>query len=405
MRFRLLYFYGWRNDKQWYFDGVLLILTLFTIVAWAWLLLLRGFFWKCELLPRTAEEESASWPPVAAIVPARNEAATIEHNLASLRRQDYPGKLSIILIDDNSSDDTAGRAQSTARGEGLPLHIIRGRDLPQGWTGKLWALAQGVEHASIITPDAGYLWLTDADIVHDPRALHDLVRQAENQSLDLISTMALLHCGSFAERLLIPAFVFFFRKLYPFRWVNDRRRKTAAAAGGSLLVRARALSAAGGLQAIRGALIDDCALAQLIKSLGPIRLELTVWSRSIRPYTFSGIWHMVARTAYTQLDYSPLWLLLTVLSMCLMYLAPLAGLAGGCLSGDPVSAGIGAAAWILMALAYWPTARLYKQPAWMALSLPAAATLFTLMTIDSARRHWLGRGGLWKDRIHHPRPM
>jgi hopene-associated glycosyltransferase HpnB len=383
-------------EKSGILAAVLLLLTCLSLAAWLYLIFLRGFFWKSDLQSEPDAIELAQWPPVAAVVPARNEAAVIKRTLASLRHQDYPGDFSIVLVDDNSEDGTAELARQILDEKGHPLHVIGGASLSPGWTGKLWAMAQGAGQAETILPHATYLWFTDADLEHDPQALRSLVRQAESRNLDLVSTMALLHCASFWERLLIPAFVFFFRKLYPFRQVNAPHHPMAAAAGGSILVRRQALQKSGGLEAIRGELIDDCALARQIKARGPIHLELTRHSRSIRPYDFADIWRMVARSAYTQLNHSVLWLLATVTGMILIYFVPWISLLSGSLMGSLTIAALGGTTWALMALAYWPTIHLYRQPGWMTLLLPVAALLYTIMTIDSARQHWRGKGGMWK---------
>jgi hopene-associated glycosyltransferase HpnB len=257
---------------------------------------------------------------------------------------------------------------------------------------------QGAERANRLVPDARYIWFTDADIEHDSGILRDLVSKAETGNLDLVSTMVRLHCTSPWERLLIPAFIFFFQKLYPFRLVNDPRRRIAAAAGGSMLVRAPSLRGAGGLTAIRGELIDDCALARLIKKNGPIWLGLTGRSRCIRRYGLADIWRMVARSAYTQLRHSPIQLAATSAVMMLLYFVPVAALAWGCASSHYACALAGGATWILMASVYRPMMRLYGQASLASLFLPAAAFLFTIMTLDSARRHWQGKGGMWKGR-------
>jgi len=229
---------------------------------------------------------------VAAVVPARDESAVIERSLSSLRRIDYPGRFFIVLIDDGSRDGTAALAADVAAGPGHPVDIVTGKPLPEGWTGKLWAMAQGRQRIDGVLPEARYAWFTDADVEHDPQALRDLVWQAESQGLDLVSNMALLHCASFWERLLITALVFYFRKLYPFRQVNTPRHSVAAAGGGSMLVRLETLQQAGRFERIRGELIDDCALARILKACGKIWLGLTIHSRSIRPYSFADIWRM-----------------------------------------------------------------------------------------------------------------
>jgi hopene-associated glycosyltransferase HpnB len=321
-------------------------------------------------------------------------------------------------VDDQSTDGTAKIAQQVAQNlnQKSQLHIIAGVPLPAGWTGKLWAMEQGIRHAQSLTPLPDYLLFTDADIEHEGGNLRRLTAKAQQDDLDLVSLMVLLRCESFWEQLLIPAFVFFFQKLYPFRWVNDSTKATAAAAGGCILIRHGALTQIGGIQAVRQALIDDCALAQAVKSSrgtgedacspekqvkGRIWLGLTSSTRSLRPYPcLASIWKMVARTAYTQLNYSPLLLLGTLVGMSLIYLvSPISVLLGG-LTGHWLIAIAGLSGWLLMALAYLPILRFYECSPWLALSLPAIAFLYTLMTLDSALRHWQGRGGAWKGRVY-----
>ncbi len=383
-------------------------LAALSLAAWLYLVFLHGRFWRAEprlALPAQAQDYPGGWPAVAAVVPARNEAPLIGRALGAVLAQDYPGALTLVVVDDHSEDGTAeaARKAAAAAGQGDRVSVVRAAPLPAGWAGKPWALAQGVERAEAIAPEARYLWFTDADIEHDPPVLRALVARAEAGRLDLVSLMALLNCESRWERLLMPAFVFFFRKLYPFAWVNDPKRGTAAAAGGCMLVRRGALEAAGGLGAIRGALIDDCALAGAIKPDGPIWLGLATATRSIRRYSgLGGIWNMVARTAFAQLRHSPALLVATVIAMLVVYLGPpIAAIAGG-LAGAAPAAVMGLASWLLMAGAYGPTLRLYRRPAWSAALLPVAALLYTLMTVDSARSHWRGRGGRWKGRTHAP---
>ena len=372
------------------------ILAALSLGIWIYLLLGRGGFWRgVDRDDRSpAFAEPVRWPDVVAVVPARNEADVIGHSLGSLLAQDYPGRFSVVLVDDNSSDGTAGvaRAAATARPERLAL--IGGRPLPGGWTGKLWALEQGVAVA-MQSVQPHYLFLTDADIVHRPDALRRLVARAEAGDLALTSLMVELRCRSFAERALIPAFVFFFQMLYPFAWVRRRDRAIAAAAGGCSLVRSDALARAGGIVAIRHAVIDDCALAALLKPHGPIWLGLTRCSRSIRPYPdIADIRRMVARSAYAQLGYSPLILLGTILGLLLTFAAPplLA------IFGTSLAVPTAAAAWLLMAVSFVPTLLFYElSPLW-APALPAIATAYLLFTLDSAWQHLRGRGGMWKGR-------
>ena len=287
------------------------VLGFAPLVAWLYLLFGRGMFWMTR--ERDADDAVAPdiWPSVVAVVPARDEADVIERTVATLTKQDYKGDFKVILVDDQSSDATSETARA------LGCAVIDGQQRPPGWTGKLWAVKQGIAAAG--APD--YLWLTDADIAHTNNNLTKLVTRAEAGGLVLTSLMAKLHCGNAAERFLIPAFVFFFDMLYPFAWVNDREHPTAAAAGGCMLVRREALEKAGGIDAIKGEIIDDCAFGRLMKAQGPIWLGLTGRSVSVRSYSFSDIEKMVARSAYAQLSYSPLLLAGTVLGMVVVYLA------------------------------------------------------------------------------------
>jgi hopene-associated glycosyltransferase HpnB len=380
------------------------IIAAIVLAIWLYLVAARGGFWRAAerdddgALPATPP---ATWPTVTAVVPARDEAATIGECVASLLRQDYHGSFNVIVVDDQSRDGTARLAREAAAARGTPdrLNVISGRPLPAGWTGKLWAQSQGIEAAAQAPTPPEYLLLTDADIVFAPGALSSLLRRAENERLVLNSLMVKLRCKSFAERMFVPAFVFFFQMLYPFAWVDDPRRATAAAAGGCMLVRRDALGAAGGLAAIRGALIDDCALAKLLKGQGAIALALTDNANSLRAYPSIGdIRHMVARTAYAQLGYSPLVLAGTVLGLALTYLAPLALtlFAGG------FAQFAGLFAWAMMAIAFRPILRFYGMSglrSWIwAAALPAIAAIYMAFTLDSAYQHARGRGGMWKGR-------
>ena len=385
------------------------IVTLLSLAFWVGVLALRGGFWRpgpfLDDSP-PAHSDHSDWPGVVCVIPARNEEKTIGGTVESLLGQDYPGPVSVIVVDDNSDDGT-GEAAKGAAGEPGRLIVFSGKPLEPGWSGKLWAVCQGLEAADEAdaaappgaSPGASYVLLTDADITHDPGCLRRLVAKAEGENLDLVSLMVRLRSESGWEKLLIPAFIFFFQKLYPFPWVNDPARKTAAAAGGCMLVRRRALLESGGVEAIRGRLIDDCALAAQIKARGPIWLGLTTRVRSARAYGSLGeIWNMVARTAFEQLGNSVFALIATVIVMFVAYLVPLLasfGLLGG---GAPVIA-LGLLIWWgLMGVAYASTLKLYGLPwTWTAL-LPLAALLFILMTVSSAIRTWRGRGGGWKGR-------
>jgi hopene-associated glycosyltransferase HpnB len=384
----------------------LTIIAALPLLAWLYLVLLRGGYWRAaERLPDPPAVLEA-WPDVVAVVPARDEADAVGEAIASILSQDYAGRLDAILVDDHSSDGT-GEAAATAAaraGRERRLTVIQAADLPSGWSGKVWAQAQGMAHADAHLPEARYVWLADADIAHGPETLRRLVAKAEAERRDLVSLMALLSCASAWERLLIPPFVYFFQMLYPFAWVNDPRRRTAAAAGGCMLVRREALARAGGLAAIKGALIDDCALARAIKKDGAIWLGLTETTRSIRPYQGLGdIWRMVARSAYTQLRHAPILLAGTLVGMALVYLAPPLALLSWPWHGRAEVAIFGGLAWAMMTLSAVPTYRLYGLAPWRAATLPLAAALYASMTFDSAWRHWRGRGGAWKGRTHQGR--
>lgn len=364
------------------------------LAIWLVLLFGRGMYWRARERDDRLEpsQDLPHWPSVTAVVPARNEADVIRDTIGSLIAQDYPGKLRVILVDDESTDGTAEAAKSLD--DGARLTVITGAKRPQGWTGKLWAVSQGVALAGERdAPD--YVWLTDADIAHTPQNLTHLVARAEEDGLALTSLMAKLHCKSWSERVFIPAFVYFFDMLYPFRWVNDPKRKMAAAAGGCMLIRREMLEAAGGIAAIRQEIIDDCAMGRLMKGQGPIWLGLTHRARSIRPYAGMGeIRRMVARTAYAQLQYSPLLLLGTLIGLVLMFLAP----PYWALFAPGSSWMAGAVTWGLMAASFRPVLRFYgRSPLW-GLALPAIGLLYALFTLDSAVQHWRGRGGMWKGR-------
>ena len=380
------------------------VLAAMPVAAWIALLFARGGFWRAEPCLDTSDSAAANlrdWPEVAAVVPARDEAETIGEAVRGLVAQNYPGVFSIVVVDDESSDDTARIARNA--GGGAEVDVIPSGPLADGWKGKVWALSSGFAHVAAKRPDVRYFWLSDADIVHPPDTLRALVGESEVRSLDLMSLMVRLRAETFWERLLIPPFVFFFRKLYPFSWVNDPGRRVAAAAGGCILLRRSALQRIDGIGAIKDALIDDIALARAVKPGGPIRLVLADGSRSIRRYRSLGeIWTMVARSAFDQLNYSALALIGTVLGMTLAYLAPPVLALSLPLHGDPAAAALAVSAWIAMAVVAYPTGRLYGLPPWAGLALPVAAALFVAMTLDSARGHWAGRGRAWKSRVYAP---
>lgn len=377
--------------------------AVFPVVAWIYLLYFRGGFWRADQVLASHATDSANQSAVAVVVPARNEATTIARTVSSVLSQDYDGQISAVVVDDGSDDGTAQEAKRAAPNRDV-LKVLSGLPLEAGWTGKLWAVSQGVSEAERSMPEAEFLLLTDADIEHPPSILRRLMGKATAGDLDLVSLMVKLRCLSLWERLLIPAFVFFFQKLYPFPWVNDPRRPTAAAAGGCMLVRRSALQRAGGISMIRGELIDDCALARLIAdSGGKVWLGLSDESRSLRAYEKLGdIWNMVARTAFVQLRHSALLLIGTVIGMAVIYLAPPVFSVFGVIRGEFAIAALGAVAWTLMSVAFYPTVRFYGLAAPWVLTLPAAAALYSVFTLDSARRHWIGRGGTWKGRVQDP---
>jgi hopene-associated glycosyltransferase HpnB len=377
------------------------LLAAIALAAWAYLLFGRGMFWLARERGDQASPGAppTHWPSVAAIVPARNEADVVARAIGSLLDQAYPGDLRVILVDDNSTDGTGAIARGLANGE--RLEVLAGATLPGGWTGKLWALHQGIERASASTAPPDFLLLTDADIAHQADNVRCLVERAHAGELVLVSLMARLTVQTWAERLLIPAFVFFFDMLYPFAWVNDPSRRTAAAAGGCMLVRRVALEAAGGVETIRGEIIDDCALAGRLKARGPIWLGLTNRAESLRPYAGMGeIGRMVSRSAYAQLGFSP-WLLAgTVLGMALIYVAPPAV----SLFGSGMARWIAVAAWLAMAIAFQPMLRFYRRSPLWGLALPAIGALYTIFTVQSAVQVWRGRGGQWKGRAQAMAP-
>ena len=388
---------------------VLAVLSVLAAMAWLYLLTGHGGFWLTSqrLPPVTAAP--ASWPVVRAVVPARDEAAMLPVTLPGLLSQDYPGDLEVIVVDDGSSDGTADVAGHLGHGAARKLRVITGSPPPPGWAGKVWAMAQGAAEAG----DAGYLLFTDADIALRPGTLTALVTAAEGDDRDLVSQMALLRTQSRWERAIVPAFVYFFAQLYPFRRVNRPGARTAAAAGGCMLVRRAALEASGGLAGISGARIDDVALGRQLKRHRPggrCWLGLSTDVTSVRPYPgLAGLWHMVARSAYLQLRYSPVLLAGTIAGLLWLYPLPpaaaLAGLAGLGLGGGAAAAwcaGAGLAGWALMSVSFAPMLRLYRLSALRAPGLPLIAVLYAAMTLDSARRHHAGQGGEWKGRVSPP---
>jgi hopene-associated glycosyltransferase HpnB len=378
-----------------------------SLLIWLYLLFGRHGFWRAR--PRLEFERPSvpnAWPDVVAVVPARNEAETVRTTLRSLLGQHYGGTLTVILVDDHSEDSTRAIAERLAVGAPRPLEVIAAPALPPGWSGKLWAVASGLRHAEELAPAAPYFLLTDADIAHAPDNLTRLIAKAEAERLDLTSLMVRLCCMSFWERLLIPPFVFFFQKLYPFPAANTPASRVAAAAGGCMLVRRQALHDAGGIEAIHSELIDDVALARAIKRRpggGRIWLGLGGSTRSLRRYKGLGdAWEMVARTADTQLRHSLLLLIRTLMGMLIAYLTPVLALIMGLAAHDLWLIGRGGLALAAMAVAFLPTLRLYDLGGGRSLTLPVAALLFAAMTVDSAVQHRRGTGGRWKGRVLAP---
>ncbi len=371
-----------------------------SLAAWLWLLLGQGFFWRTDLrLPPRREPDD--WPSVCVVVPARDEAAVLPRSLPSLLAQDYPGRAEVFLVDDGSSDGTGELARELARRHGgLPLTVVSPGEPPAGWTGKLWAVRHGMGLARARAPE--YLLLTDADIAHRPDTLRELVSAARTGRFDLVSQMARLRVESGWERLVVPAFVYFFAQLYPFRRIAVKGARTAAAAGGCVLLRADAAEKARIPDAIRQAVIDDVALAKAVKgSGGRIWLGLAEGVDSVRPCPrLHDLWLMISRSAYAQLRHNPLVLVGTVAGLALVYLVPPVALFVGLTSGSTGTATAGGLAWLLMTATYLPMLRYYGQPLGLAALLPVTAFLYLLMTVDSAVRHYQGRGAAWKGRTY-----
>jgi len=376
------------------------LLAAIPLAIWIYVLLARGDFWEVRE-EETQPEPLPNWPRVAAVVPARNEAGTIARTVSSLAGQDYAGEFSIVVVDDHSEDGTGALARKAAAesraAERIAIHSAA--DIPPGWTGKLWALNEGAEAASEGKPD--FLWFTDADVVHAPDTLKRLVFRAEKDSLDLASLMVLLQARTFPERLLIPPFLYFFLLLYPPRWIADPNANTAGAAGGCILLRRNVLAPIGGFASIRGEVIDDCALARAVKSRsGRIWMGLTRTSVSLRSYgSFAEIRDMIARTAFTQLRYSLVLLIVALAGLFATFL--LAWVLFFAYPGE---------AWLLvdsaialMAASFLATVRFYNLSTAWALTLPVAAIFYGYATCVSAARYWLGRGGQWKGRAQAPR--
>ncbi len=374
----------------------MVFISLLSFAAWVYLIGFRGRFWlSTPTLPTRTPSGNSK---IAVIVPARDEAQNIRQSLVSLLAQDYPGDFSVILVDDNSTDGTAEIASSLNAGQ---LTILTGEPLPRGWTGKLWAIHQGLDHAHAKTAD--YVLLTDADIVHGPDHVSTLAANAEAEGLDLVSEMVRLHCATMAERALIPAFVFFFQMLYPFAWVADPAKRVAGAAGGTMLLARAALDRVEGVSRIRDHLIDDCALAGEIKSSGG-RIWLGHAEGAVSTRVYCGwreVWNMIARTAYTQLDCSPLKLLGCIVAMGWIYGASplLAVLAHG------LPKMLGLLSWFAMAFAFQPTLRRYRRSWLWGFALPCIGLFYLCATLASTVRRHAGRDERWRSRIYPERPI
>jgi hopene-associated glycosyltransferase HpnB len=380
---------------------VLLITPLIAVgiavcAIWLYLLAARGGFWRAQSQVLRESAATNASARVAVVIPARDEADVIGKAVTSLLQQNFGGELHVFVVDDHSSDGTADVVLRAAAecGKAASVMVLRGVELPAGWTGKLWAVAQGIEAAKAFAPD--FLLLTDADIEHGPNTLATLVAKAEREQLALTSLMVRLRCESPAERLLIPAFVYFFFMLYPPGWIANPRRRTAGAAGGCMLVRPEALDKAGAIAAIRGEIIDDCALARAIKrSGGRVYLGLAERSASLRRYeTFGEIGRMIARTAFNQLRHSTLVLAGVAVAMFVVFLLPIALL----LSRSPEAVLLGGVACLLMVGSYVRMVRFYGLSAWWVCTLPYAAVFYLGATVRSALDYWRGRGGQWKGR-------
>ncbi|MGI9413872.1 MAG: glycosyltransferase [Hyphomicrobiales bacterium] len=383
------------------------VVAAVSVIAWIVLLGFRRGFWRADQRLETGLAEPRHWPQVAALVPARNEAEHIEACLAALGGQDYPGGFAVLVVNDASTDETADIARRAARNPdiGRAVEVVDAPPLEAGWAGKLWALDHGIDHLKqrAVAPD--YLWLSDADVVHEPATLRRLVAKAEAQDLALVSLMVRLACRSFWERLLVPAFVFFFQMLYPFPAINDRNSSMAGAAGGCMLLRWCVLDRTGGIAAIKDQLIDDCALGARIKQSGNgIWIGLGDESHSLRRYAeLARFWQMVARSAFVQLRFSTILLIVSILGMAVTFVfAPLILLAVPW-HGSVLAAVLAAISWTLMCVAYIPTVRYYGLEAWRSLTLPVASVLYMMMTLHSGIRHWCGLGQSWKNRAYRPK--
>ncbi len=370
-------------------NTILICLAALSALVWLAILLLPWQPWRNHILLKVPPKggPTPDLGHVTVVIPARNEARVIAQTLTALSLQGE--RLNVILVDDGSTDGTSDRARSIA---GLNLHIVPGQPLPDGWMGKLWALEQGVQ--CVRTP---YSLLLDADIQLDPGVISGLLNQAQH-GYALVSVMASLNMKSGWEKLLMPAFIYFFKMLYPFGLANSANKRFASAAGGCVLLETRLFAEIGGLAVIRNAVIDDCALAARVKQTGARTwIGQSRQVKSIRPYENLGeIWNMIARSAYTQLGNSLLVLLLCTIGLTLLFLIPVAGL----FIPNQVARLLSALALVEMISSYIPTLFYYGlSPAW-ALGLPLVGALYLGMTWSSALRYWRGERTRWKDRVY-----
>lgn len=368
----------------------------FSGLAWGYLGLFHHRFWRSDQILPEVKGKVKEWPSVTAIIPARNEAAILGKTLPTIAGQKYKGEFQVILVNDSSTDDTAGVA-----GKIKGVHVLNAEALPKGWAGKLWAMSQGVDLSLKKFPGTDYFWFTDADIMHQPDVLEGLVSAAVLDNRAMVSQMVMLHCKSFWERAFVPAFIFFFEMLYPFPAANSDTSKLSGAAGGCILLEKKWLLKIGGIERIKSALIDDCAMAAAVKGDGGrIWLGFGITSKSVRPYRFHDFWTTVTRTAFTQLKNSGPLLLGTILAMALVFLAPPVLAVWGVVTGEFFVVRTAIILWGILTFLYAPTLRLYGLHPIRGFALPFTAFLYMLMTIHSAIRHWRGKGGRWKERSY-----
>lgn len=381
-------------------DDQILLAGIASLLTWAYLGLFHWRFWRSDQMLPVIKGKVKKWPAVVAIIPARNEAEFLGRSLQSVADQDYPGKFRVVLVNDGSSDNTAGVAAAVkAR---APVQVLNAKPLKDGWAGKLWAMNTGVEWVEKKFRQADFIWFTDADIIHERDVLRELVEAAILDRRNIVSQMVILNCKSFWEKAFVPAFIFFFEMLYPFEAANSDKSRHSGAAGGCLLLQQSWLKKIGGLKSLRTELIDDCAMAKAVKGAGGrIWLGFGLKSRSIRPYTFSDFWTTVARTAFTQLKYSWILLLVTVFGLGILFLLPLHMFLSGLIGGVPDIAVVGGCAWLAMVVLFAPTLRLYKLNPGYGLLLPGIALLYMAMTVHSAFRHLFGEGNKWKQRSYN----